>query len=110
MHTVQVQATDSLGQVVDSVPATLRVDRSAPRVRVRARGSVITVRVLDGDRGQVSGVRAGSVRVSFGDGGSGHGRLRFKHSYARAGSYTIVVSASDVAGNKATIHTRVRVA
>jgi hypothetical protein len=110
VHTVQVQATDSLGQVVDSVPATLRVDRSAPRVRVRGRGSVVTVRVLDGARGQVSGVRAGSVRVSFGDGGSGHGRLRFKHSYARAGSYTIVVSASDVAGNKATIHTRVRIA
>jgi hypothetical protein len=110
VHTVQVQATDSLGQVVDSVPATLRVDRSAPRVRVRARGSVITVRVLDGARGQVSGVRPGSVRVSFGDGGSGHGRLRFKHSYARAGSYTIVVSASDVAGNKGVVRERVRVA
>jgi hypothetical protein len=110
VHTVQVEATDSLGQVVDSVPATLRVDRAAPRVRVRVRGPVVTVRVVDGARGQVSGVRSGSVRVGFGDGGSGRGQLRFKHSYARAGSYTIVVVASDVAGNKATIHVRVRVA
>jgi hypothetical protein len=33
VHTLQVEATDSLGQVVDWVPATVKVDRTAPRVR-----------------------------------------------------------------------------
>jgi hypothetical protein len=109
VHTVQVEATDSLGQVVDSVPATLKVDRTPPRMRVSVRGGSVTVRVLDGPKGQVSGVKAGSVKVSFGDGGTRHGRIRFKHSYAHAGSYTIVVSAADNAGNKGTVRRRVRV-
>ena len=38
VHTIQVEATDSLGQVVDSEPSTLKVDRTPPRVqRARAR-------------------------------------------------------------------------
>ncbi len=38
VHTIQVEATDSLGQVVDSEPATLKVDRKPPqRARARAR-------------------------------------------------------------------------
>lgn len=110
VHTVQVEATDSLGQVVDSVPATLRVDRRPPRMRIRVRGSAVTVRVVDGARGQVSGVRAGSVKASFGDGRSGRGRAVLRHAYARPGTYTIVVAASDNAGNKATTHRQVRVA
>ena len=110
VHTIQVEATDSLGQVVDSVPATLKVDRTPPRVRVSVRGGSVTVRVSDGARGQVSGVRAGSVRVRFGDGRSGRGRTVLTHSYAHAGSYTIVVSAGDNAGNKTTVHRQVRVA
>ncbi len=110
IHTVQVEATDSLGQVVDSVPATVKVDRTPPHARVRVLGSAVRVTVIDGARGQCSGVRSGSVRVKFGDGASGRGRIVFKHSYAHAGSYTIVVSASDNAGNKRTVRRRVRVA
>ncbi len=109
VHSLQVEATDSLGQVVDSVPATIKVDRKAPRVRVRVRGARVTVLANDGPKGEVSGVKTGSVRVLFGDGGSGHGRATLKHSYARGGSYTIVVSASDKAGNKVTVRRRVRV-
>jgi PKD domain-containing protein len=105
VHTIQVQATDSLGQVVDSVPSTLKVDRSPPHVRVRARGGKVRVTVSD----QGSGVNVRSVKVRFGDGRSGHGRKRFSHSYARGGAYTIVVSASDNAGNKTTVRRRVRV-
>jgi hypothetical protein len=103
VHTVQVEATDSLGQVVDSVPATVKVDRKAPGVRVRVRGRGVTVRLVDGARGQCSGVRASSVKVRFGDGGSGHGHNVLRHSYARGGSYTVVVSASDNVGNKRTV-------
>jgi hypothetical protein len=109
VHSLQVEATDSLGQVVDSVPATLKIDRRPPRVRVRVRGSSVTVRLSDGPAGEVSGVRASSVHVRFGDGASAHGRSVLSHTYARAGNYTIVVTASDKAGNKTTVHRQVRV-
>lgn len=109
VHTIQVQATDSLGQVVDSVPSTLKVDRRPPRVRLRVRGSQVTVTVSDGPRGQGSGLRAGSVKVRFGDGRTGHGRARLRHSYTRPGRYTIVVSAADNAGNRATVRRRVKI-
>ncbi|HEY2631778.1 MAG TPA: hypothetical protein VGI26_05310, partial [Solirubrobacteraceae bacterium] len=45
VHSLQVEATDSLGQVVDSVPATLKVDRRAPRVKVKVSGSTLIVLV-----------------------------------------------------------------
>ena len=109
IHTVQVEATDSLGQVVDSVPATVKVDRTPPHVRVRVLGSAVRVTVIDGARGQCSGVRSGSVRVKFGDGASARGRAVFRHAYARGGTYTIVVAAADNAGNRRTIRRRVRV-
>lgn len=109
VHTIQVQATDSLGQVVDSVPSTLKVDRRPPRVRVRVRGGQVIVTVSDGPRGQGSGLRAGSVKVRFGDGRMGHGRARLRHIYARPGRYTIVVSAVDNVGNRATVRRRVKV-
>jgi hypothetical protein len=102
-HTIQVEATDSLGQVVDSVPATLKVDRTPPRVRVRVNGSSVTVRVSDGAKRQSSGVNAGSVGVSFGTGGrhgSAHGRTVLGHRYAAGGTYTLTITASDKAGNR----------
>jgi hypothetical protein len=109
VHSLQVEATDSLGQVVDSVPATIKIDRRAPKVRVRVRGASVTVRVNDGPKGEVSGVKNSSVRVRFGDGASGHGRAVLRHSYGHGGSYTIVVSVADNAGNKATVRKRVGV-
>jgi hypothetical protein len=109
VHTIQVQATDSLGQVVDSSPATLKVERRPPRVRVSVRGASVTVRVSDEPKGESPGVKPGSVKVSFGDGRSGRGRTTLTHSYARAGSYTVLVSASDKAGNKTTVRKPVRV-
>ena len=112
VHTIQVEATDSLGQVVDSVPATIKIDRTPPRVRVRVRGSSVTVRVSDGARGQSSGVNAGSVRVSFGNGGrhgSAHGRTVLGHRYRAGGTYTITVTASDKAGNRTKVRRVVRV-
>jgi hypothetical protein len=107
VHTIQVEATDSLGQVVDSEPSTLKVDRSPPLVSVHARGGTVTVRVSDGAKSQSSGVDAGSVHVSFGDRHSAHGRAKLSHRYSSGGSYTITVSASDNAGN--TVSTRRRV-
>ena len=110
VHTIQVEATDALGQVVDSVPATLKVDRTPPRVRVRVSGSSMIVRVGDGARGQGSGVNGGSVHVRFGDGRSGGGGPRAAHRYKSGGSYTITVTAADRAGNRTTVRRRVTVA
>ncbi len=109
VHTIQVEATDSLGQVVDSVPSTLKVDRTPPRVTVRVRRAIVTVRVGDGPRGQSSGVAAGSVHVSFGDGRSAHGRAMLRHRFKAGGSYTITVTAADRAGNRVSAHRRVTV-
>jgi hypothetical protein len=109
VHTLQVEATDSLGQVVDSVPATVRVDRTPPHARVRVRGSQVTVTVVDGPKGQCSGVRVGSVRVQFGDGGSARGRPVLRHRYARAGTYTVVIKAADRVGNRRSMRRGVRV-
>lgn len=109
VHTVQVEATDSLGQVVDSVPATVKVDRTPPHARVKVRGGGVTVTAIDGARGQCSGVRAGSVRVQWGDGASGRGKTVLRHRYARAGIYSLVIVAADNVGNRRTIRKRVRV-
>jgi hypothetical protein len=108
-HSIQVEATDSLGQVVDSIPATLLVDRTPPKISVRVRGKTVIVRVGDGPKGQSSGVEPASVHVSFGDKHSAHGSSKLSHRYAAGGSYTVTVTASDNAGNTATVHRRVKV-
>jgi PKD domain len=108
VHTIQIEATDALGQVVDSAPATLKVYRSPPKVKVSARGASVTVRISE-PSSESPGVSKGSVRVRFGDGRSAHGRTKFSHRYARAGTYTIVVTAADKVGNKRTTRIRVRV-
>jgi hypothetical protein len=109
VHSIQVEATDSLGQVVDSVPATIKVDRTPPRARVHVSGASVTVSLSDGPKGEVSGVALGSVKVNFGDGRSGGGRKTLRHSYAHGGAYTITISAADNAGNKMTVRRLVRV-
>jgi PKD domain len=109
VHTIQVEATDSLGQVVDSEPSTLKVDRKPPTVSVRVRGSSVTVRVSDGPKGESSGVNAGTVHVSFGDKRSASGRAKVTHRYKAGGSYTITVTASDNAGNRVSKRRRVSV-
>jgi hypothetical protein len=108
-HSIQVEATDSLGQVVDSIPATLRVDRTPPKISVRMRGKTVVVRVSDGPKGQSSGVEPASVHVSFGDKHSARGGAKLSHRYAAGGSHTVIVTASDNAGNTATVHRRVNV-
>ncbi len=109
VHSIQIEATDALGQVVDSAPATLKVARTGPSVSMRARGARVTVRLSDRPKGESPGVKKSSVKVGFGDGVSAHGSTTLEHIYPRAGTYTIVVSASDKAGNKTTIRRRVKI-
>lgn len=94
-HSVQVLATDSVGQSTLSAPSTLRIDGVPPEVKIAHRGAVVSVRVSD----RFSGVAAHAVRVSFGDGHSAGGRTRLAHRYARAGVYRVVVRVRDKLGN-----------
>jgi hypothetical protein len=100
-HHVQVLATDRDGASTLSAPSTVLIDGVPPAVRTRSadRGTAVSIRVRD----PYSGVDAGAVRVSFGDGASAHGRTRYLHRYARAGVYRIVVRVRDRLGNSATV-------
>jgi hypothetical protein len=126
-HTIQVFAVDAAGQETGSRFGRLKVDRHGPRVKLRRRGSRLTVVVSDGPRRSTSGVRRGSVKVSFGDrrgakarsstlrkGPSRHRRgkgkrkpivVRAQHAYDRGGSYHVHVRARDKAGNE-TVYSR----
>ena len=99
-HTIQVLATDGEGQTTLTPTRTLDIDDQPPSVSVRiGAGRSVVVSVAD----RLSGLATGSVRVSFGDGRSEHGRSRLQHRYAHPGSFTIVVRASDRAGNRGVI-------
>jgi hypothetical protein len=104
-HTVQVLATDSVGQSTLSAPSTLRVDGVPPTVEITHHGASVSVRVSD----RFSGVAAHAVRVSFGDGHSAGGRVRLTHRYARAGLYRVVVRVRDKLGNDGVVRQLVSV-
>ncbi len=105
VHTIQVLATDSEGQTALTLPRELRIDDQPPSVAVRRVGrDSVAVAVVD----RLSGVDSGSVSVSFGDGHSARGRARLTHRYAGPGSFTIVVRASDRAGNRSVVRRLVR--
>ncbi len=109
-HRLRVFAVDSKGQETAGLEGVVRLDRTKPRVRVRTlRRHRVQVRVLDGVRGQSSGVRAARTSVSFGDGKRMRRRARTTHRYKRRGSYRLVVKAADRAGNRVTVNRRVRV-
>jgi hypothetical protein len=126
-HRIQIFAIDAAGQETGSRVGVLEVDRSAPGVRLRRHGSRLTVAVSDGPRRSSSGLRRGSVRVSFGDSAGGrastaprrrsrghHGArepvtVRIAHSYAHGGRYTLSVKARDRAGNETVFKRKVAV-
>jgi hypothetical protein len=112
-HKIQVFAVDAAGQETGSRVGPLWVDRHGPRVTLRHRGRRLTVVVSDGPRSSSSGVRRGSVRVSFGDSGGakasssakGRGKkrkpvtVRVVHTYEHGGRYRLQIRARDKAGN-----------
>jgi PKD domain len=68
------------------------------------------VRVLErGRRPRASGLRRGTIRVTFGDGKRARGKTRARHRYPGSGSYRLVVKARDRAGNSVVLRRRVRV-
>ena len=52
VHSIQIEATDALGQVVDSAPSTLRWLAQVRRVSMRVRGARVTVRLSDRPKGE----------------------------------------------------------
>ncbi len=102
-HEVQLLARDIFGQEELTAPAAVKVDGSAPRVRLSRHGRSLTIRITD--RG--SGLVTRSVHVSFGDGARASTRGVTAHTYASPGVYTLVVTARDRVGN--TVHLRKRV-
>lgn len=129
-HTIQVFAVDAAGQETGSRFGRLKVDRRGPEVKLRRRGARLTVVVSDGPRRSTSGLRRGSVRVSFGDGGGAKasssrrrrppargGRkgkqkpnvVRVRHAYDHGGSFRVRVRARDRAGNETVYSRRVGV-
>jgi hypothetical protein len=133
-HRIQVFAIDDAGQETGSRNAVLLVDRRPPKVRLARQGNRLAVVVSDGARRETSGVKGGSVHVSFGDGGGGSkgggeattisraerkgGKTKGKgkaivktvrHIYGRPGSYRITVGARDRAGNTTRFEREVRV-
>jgi hypothetical protein len=106
-HKVQVLATDIFGQSTLTPQFPLRIDGSPPTVKLgRARGNTaVVVRVGDPN----SGVAAKAISVSFGDGARAKGRKLFRHSYAHAGVYQVVVNVRDQLGNKGTVRKLVSV-
>ncbi len=100
-HRVQVLARDIDGQATLTRAATLSVDGRPPTVRiVRALGgSGVSVHVSDPD----SGVDTKAVSVSFGDGQHAARRTSYRHRYAHAGIYRIVIHVRDRVGNSAAV-------
>jgi hypothetical protein len=135
-HKIQVFAVDVAGQETGSRTGPLKVDRHGPKVMLRRRGRRLTVVVSDGPRRSSSGIRRGSVRVSFGEGagasaaastsrgsasssarkgrvGGKRGRkpviVRVKHAYTHGGRFGLKVRARDKAGNVTLYRSEVRV-
>ena len=115
-HRWQVQAFDARGQSKRARTRTVRIDARAPSLVVsytRKRRVVrLSVRSRDvGVRGRsAAGLR--SVVVSWGDrtkGARGTSALRVSHRYRRGGSYPLVITATDRAGNVRTSQRTVRV-
>ncbi|HET7446012.1 MAG TPA: PKD domain-containing protein, partial [Solirubrobacterales bacterium] len=101
----RVLATDGAGQQLLSKKVRLLIDGEPPRLAVSVRGDEVTVRANDPD----SGVKVTKTWASFGDGAKAVDGSRFKHRYASGGRYTVVVHASDKAGNRVVRRFEVRV-
>jgi len=107
VHEVQLLATDRYGQSTLTPPSKLKIDGQPPLVKVLSAmgGYGVTVRVSDSQ----SGLDAQAIKVSFGDGQRASGRSLFRHRYAHAGVYTIVVQVRDKLGNDGTVRRLVSV-
>lgn len=115
-HRWQVTAIDVRGQTRRSRSRLLRVDDLPPRLSVGYKRTkrVVTVSARGRDQGGAGRRSSGinGVVISWGDrtkGARGEARVRSRHRYPGPGTYPLVVTATDEAGNVATYRRPVRV-
>ncbi len=115
-HRWQVQALDARGQSKRSRTRTVRVDARAPSlvVRYQRKRRVVRLSVRARDVGLPARTATGlrSVVVSWGDrtkDARGTASVRVSHRYRRGGSYPLLITATDRAGNQRTSQRTVRV-
>jgi hypothetical protein len=121
-HHWQVTAVNPAGRASVTRIATLFVDTISPLAAIRVKGRRVTGGRLQAlvtysdlpspgePRSDASGVA--SVVVGWGDGTVDRLKLgshRLRHSYARAGRYTITVTAIDRAGNVTRVQLKLRI-
>lgn len=108
-HEVRVTATDAAGQATVARPGEYRLDRQPPLVTVAVSGRRATVRVRDPGGDQASGPGRTSS-VDWGDGATTAAfATRAQHRFAKAGTRTVSVVATDAAGNRTVVNRRIRV-
>lgn len=109
-HQVRVVARDSKGQTTAARPASYRLDRQAPLVRLKGSGRRRSVQIVDPGGRRASGPAKERSSVDWGDDRFVDGvTRRAGHRYRRPGRYTIAVIAVDAAGNRAVERRRVRI-
>lgn len=111
VHRWQVVARDRRGQIVTSKLRTMRIDTSEPDAVLRITGTrkagrSLRFRVRPDDAGG-SGFR--SLTVDYGDRTRKSGLLSSRHTYRKAGRYTIRIRTRDRAGNTGELRQTVRI-
>jgi hypothetical protein len=115
-HTWQVRAIDIRGGATRTKTRLLRIDDRKPLLTVHYKRSkrVVTVAARARDDARSGHLASGlaGIAVSWGDRArcaSGRFDVRATHRYGHGGTYTLTVTARDVAGNKAVSSRTVRV-
>jgi len=109
-HTWQVEAVDRAGQATRSRVRTLRIDATAPTLRVRVSGKRVAgaglrIRITASDRG---GAGLSHTTTNFGDKSATTRSRSVTHRYKR-GTYRLRVAAVDKAGNVTRKEVRLRI-
>jgi len=107
-HRVRVYATDQWGQQTLVGGVNVRVDATAPTVKLTFLDHCRALRVRVTDKG--SGVKPAQTSISFGK----HIRTvrrkdKVTHRYSHAGRYVITITARDRVGNRRHIRVEVRI-
>jgi hypothetical protein len=110
-HTWQVTATDRRGQAQTSRTRRLRVDATPPTLTARfsRRQRVLTIVPRAGDPSGAAPSGLSRVVVDLGNGRRTTARGRLTYRYPRRGTYTVVVTATDRAGNATEVRRRITI-
>jgi hypothetical protein len=108
LHRWRVVAIDRHGQQTPSTTRILRIDGGAPRLKVsiagrKRHGSAIRIVVRASDRKGKYATGMKGTRIDFGDRSKASGQRRAVHVYRQPGTYTLVVTATDKAGNQTVV-------